>query len=128
MLDAEASDGASDGAYEPLSDTLGGMRFSMSPPLSLSVAATLFGSQAPTLLGYIEEALGPAVGDYDVSGLEDDLRALIDETLPAGVTLVGQALMVDDAAHVTEEDVRDAVGWLDVHTVAVGHDMAGPGA
>ena len=124
MLDAVAPDGA----QEPASDTLGGMSSSKSVPLSLSVSNALFGSQAPTLLGYIEEALGPAVGDYDVEGIEYDLRALIDEILPAGVTLVGEALMVDDAVDVTEEDVRDAVGWLDVHTVAVGHDMAGPGA
>lgn len=101
---------------------------SQSVPLSLSVAGTLFGSASPTLTGYIEEALGPAVCDYDVPGLEYDLRVLIDEILPAGVTLVGQSLMVDDATGVTEEDVRDAVGWLDVHTVAVGHDLAGPGA
>jgi len=104
------------------------MKSSQSVPLSLSVSNTLFGSQAPTLLGYIEEALGPTVGDYDVAGLEHDVRALIDEILPAGVTLVGETLVVDDAMVVTEEDVRDAVGWLDVHTVAVGHDMAGPGS
>ena len=36
--------------------------------------------------------------------------------------------MVDDLADVTLADVLDAVGWIDVHTVAVGHDMAGPGA
>ncbi len=105
-------------------DTLGGMK----PALSLPVVDTLFGSASPTLAGYIEEALGPAVGDYDVIGLEYDLRALIDEALPAGVTLVGQTLVGDDATGVTEEDVRESVGWIDVHTVAVGHDMAGPGA
>ncbi|NTV39585.1 MAG: hypothetical protein HGA51_06460 [Demequinaceae bacterium] len=100
----------------------------MTTQLSLSVADTLFGSSSPTLLGYIEEALGPAVGDYDVIGLEHDLRALIDEILPEAVMLVGEALLVEDGTGITEDDVRDAVGWLDVHTVAVGHDMAGPGA
>lgn len=100
----------------------------MNLSLSPSVAGTLFGSLAPTLAGYIAEALGPAVGDYDVLGMEHDLRALIDEILPPGVTLEGESLVVDEAMEVTEEDVRDAVGWLDVHTVAVGHDMAGPGA
>ena len=100
----------------------------MTPSLSLSVTGSLFGSSSPTLIGSIEEALGPSVGDYDVTGLEHDLRALIDEILPPGVTLVGETLVVDDATVVTEEDVRDAVGWLDVHTVAVGHDMAGPGS
>jgi hypothetical protein len=55
--------------------------------MSPSVTAMLFGSDSPTLQGYIEEGPWPAVGDYDV---------------------------------------REAVGWIDVHTVAVGDDMAGP--
>lgn len=96
--------------------------------VSPSVTAMLFGSNSPTLLGYIEEALGPAVGDYDVLGLEHDLRSLIDEALPRGVNLEGEAVYADDGAGVTEFDVREAVGWIDVHTVAVGHDTAGPGA
>jgi hypothetical protein len=96
--------------------------------VSHSVTEMLFGSSSPTLQGYIEEALGPAVGDYDVLGLELDLRSLIDGALPVGVTLEGEAILADDGASVTEFDVREAVGWIDVHTVAVGHDMAGPGA
>jgi hypothetical protein len=96
--------------------------------VSPSVAAMLFGSSSPTLQGYIEEALGPAAGDYDLQGLEHDLRSLIEEALPQGVTLEGEAIHADAAARTTEFDVREAVGWIDVHTVAVGHDMAGPGA
>ena len=96
--------------------------------VSPSVTEMLFGSTSPTLRGYIEEALGPAVGDYDVPGLEDDLRSLIDEALPEGVTLEGEAILAGDGAGVSEFDIREAVGWIDVHTVAVGHDMAGPGS
>ena len=108
----------------------------MKSVLTSSVTDTLFGAFEPTLAAYIEAALGFAAEDYDLVGLEGDLRAAIDEVLPAGVTLEGEALMVDEtvttattvAANLTVEDVRDAVGWIDVHTVAVGHDMAGPGA
>ncbi len=96
--------------------------------MSSSVTEMLFGSSAPTLLGYVEEALGPAVGDYDVLGLADDLRALIEQALPDGVTLEGEEILADDEADITVFDIREAVGWIDVHTVAVGHDMAGPGA
>jgi len=96
--------------------------------LSSSVAETLFGAPEPTLAAYIEAALGVAAEDYELVGLEADLRVAIDEVLPPGVALEGEALMIDDGTLITVEDVRDAVGWVDVHTVAVGHDMAGPGA
>jgi|GEM_PF-1477802 len=100
----------------------------MKSVLSSSVADALFGAFEPTLATYIEAALGAAAEDYDLVGLEGDLRAAIDEVLPAGVTLEGEELVIDDDSLITLEDVRDAVGWVDVHTVAVGHDMAGPGA
>ena len=50
--------------------------------LSLSVVDALFGSLEPTLAAYIEDALGPAAEDYDVVGLEYDLRSVIDAALP----------------------------------------------
>jgi hypothetical protein len=96
--------------------------------VSPSVTEMLFGSSAPTLQGYIEEALGAAAADYDVLGLEHDLRALIEEALPEGVTLEGEEILADDGAGISVFDIREAVGWIDVHTVAVGHDMAGPGS
>jgi hypothetical protein len=56
------------------------------------------------------------------------LRAVIDQALPAGVSLEGESLVVADGVAVDLDAVREGVGWVDVHTVALSHDMAGPGA
>ncbi len=100
----------------------------MSIVLSDCVANTLFGSLSTTISGYIESALGASAEDYDLDGIESDLRATVGALLPPGVRLVGERMLADDGCTATCEDVRDAVGWVDVHTVAVGHDMNGPGA
>ena len=93
-----------------------------------SVAAALFGVEAPTLAQHIADVLGESVVDYDLEGVESDLRSLIDQALPVGVTLEGESLVAADEMITDIDAVRDAVGWVDVHTVALSHDMAGPGA
>lgn len=94
--------------------------------IAARVTDALFGSLDHTLAEYIAATLGAAAEDYDLHGLESDLRATIGAVLPAGVRLEGEALVTDGPT--TLDDVRDAVGWVDVHTVAVGHDTNGPGA
>ena len=96
--------------------------------MSSSVASALFGVEAVTLAQHIADVLGESAVDYDVKGVESDLRAVIDQALPAGVSLEGESLVAADGVVADLEAVRDAVGWVDVHTVAVTHDMAGPGA
>lgn len=100
----------------------------MNTVIATSVAAALFGVEAPTLAQHIADVLGESAVDYDLVGVESDLRVLIEQALPSGVTLEGEALVVADAAAVGVDAVREAVGWIDVHTVALSHDMAGPGA
>jgi hypothetical protein len=100
----------------------------MSHLISASVASALFGVEASTLADHIANVLGDAALDYDLVGVEYDLRSLIEQALPAGVSIEGEALVAADGAVADADAVRDAVGWVDVHTVALGHDMAGPGA
>jgi len=96
--------------------------------ISESVASALFGVEASTLADHIADVLGEAALDYDLVGVEYDLRALIEQALPAGVSIEGEALATADGVDADIDALRDAVGWVDVHTVAAGHDMAGPGA
>ena len=96
--------------------------------ISESVAFALFGVEASTLAEHIADVLGESALDYDLVGVEYDLRSLIEQSLPPGVSIEGEALIAADGAEAGVEAVRDAVGWVDVHTVALGHDMAGPGA
>ena len=96
--------------------------------IAVSVASALFGVDALTLAEHIADVLGEAAVDYDVVGVESDLRSLIDQALPVGVMLEGEALMATDAVATDIDAVREAVGWVDVHTVALSRDMAGPGA
>lgn len=100
----------------------------MTREIAPSVASVLFGVEAATLAQHIVNVLGEAAIDYDLVGVESDLRVLIEQALPEGVTLAGEALVVADGGEATLDDVREAVGWIDVHTVALSHDMAGPGA
>ncbi len=100
----------------------------MSSVIAASMASALFGVEAVTLAHHIANVLGESAVDYDLEGVESDLRALIDQALPAGVTLEGEALVAADGVVADIETVREAVGWVDVHTVALSHDMAGPGA
>jgi len=100
----------------------------MSSVIAVSVASALFGIETTTLSQHIADVLGEAAVDYDLAGVESDLRSLIDQALPMGVTLEGEALMAADAVTTDIAAVREAVGWVDVHTVALSHDMAGPGA
>ena len=100
----------------------------MSSVIAVSVASALFGIETTTLSQHIADVLGEAAVDYDLAGVESDLRSLIDQALPMGVTLEGEALMAADAVTTDIDAVREAVGWVDVHTVALSHDMAGPGA
>lgn len=94
--------------------------------LAPSAAAAIFGGDDATLAGYVERTLGDTADDYDLGGVEADLRALIDDALPAGATLEGEALVGDGS--VILEDALGAIGWIDVWTVAFAHDMNGPGA
>ncbi len=96
--------------------------------MSPSVTSALFGVEAVTLAQHIADVLGESAADYDLEGVESDLRAVIDQALPAGVHLEGESLVVADGLAVDLDAVRDRVGWVDVHTVALSHDMAGPGA
>ncbi|WP_291379128.1 hypothetical protein [Demequina sp.] len=100
----------------------------MSTVISESVASALFGVEAGTLADHIADALGESTLDYDLVGVEYDLRSLIEQALPVGVSIEGEALIAADGVETDVGAVRAAVGWVDVHTVALGHDMAGPGA
>lgn len=100
----------------------------MSSVISSSVASDLFGVEAVTLAQHITDVLGESAVDYELEGVESDLRAVIDQALPAGVSLEGESLVVADGVAADLDAVRDGVGWVDVHTVALSHDMAGPGA
>jgi hypothetical protein len=100
----------------------------MSSVIAASVASALFGVEAVTLAQHIADVLGESAVDYDLEGVESDLRAVIDQALPAGVSLEGESLVVADGLAADLDTVRDGVGWVDVHTVALSHDMAGPGA
>jgi hypothetical protein len=100
----------------------------MSRVIAASVASALFGVEAVTLAQHIADVLGESAVDYDLEGVESDLRAVIDQALPVGVSLEGESLVVADGVTADLDAVRDAVGWVDVHTVALSHDMAGPGA
>jgi len=42
--------------------------------------------------------------------------------------VLGESLVAADGVAADLDAVRDGVGWVDVHTVALSHDMAGPGA
>ena len=108
----------------PRAGTLRGM----SSVIAASVASALFGVEAVTLAQHIADVLGESAVDYDLEGVESDLRAVIDQALPAGVSLEGESLVVADGVAADLAAVRDGVGWVDVHTVALSHDMAGPGA
>ena len=96
--------------------------------LSESVTSARFGVEASTLAEHISDVLGASALDYELVGVEYDLRSLIEQTLPAGVRIEGESLVADDAVETDVDAVREAVGWVDVHTVALGHDMAGPGS
>ncbi|MCB2412968.1 hypothetical protein LGT39_08935 [Demequina sp. TTPB684] len=96
--------------------------------ISESAASALFGSESLTLADHIADALGEQAPDYDLVGVEYDLRSLIEQALPAGVSIEGEALVAADGIAADVDAVREAVGWVDVHTVALSHDMAGPGA
>lgn len=94
---------------------------------TLGPVAALFGDAHTTLDEYIETTLGAAADDYDLEGIESDLLVTIGQVLPDGVRMSDGYLMAD-AGDVTLEDVREAVGWVDVWTIAPAHDTAGPGA